>query len=100
MSHFDDAIWEGGKLLASRIASWDCESIEELEALLNDLRRFCEQNDKIVEDFVDLASLPTADIPDDVDTAYPVWAMDQQDNLLIGTDSFEIMTLDEYRKGA
>lgn len=71
----------------SKIIIWDKADINELRDLLN----------KIDREEIDMSDLPTADIPEDVDTSFPVWAMDNAGNMLVGDSADQIMTLAEYR---
>lgn len=71
----------------AKIVLWDLEDITELRDLLNTINR----------DEIDMSDLPSADIPEDVDTSYPVWAMDKAGNMLVGDAADQVMTLAEYR---
>jgi hypothetical protein len=48
-------------------------------------------------DILDFEELPTAQIPPDIDTDYPVWAMDIYGFCLVGEDAAAIEHLDEIR---
>ena len=45
-----------------------------------------------------MADLPTAPIPDDINTLYPVWSIDLAGNALVGNGADEIMSLDEIHE--
>lgn len=45
-----------------------------------------------------MSALPSQDIPDDVDTSYPVWAMDKNGDMLVGDSADEIISLEEFRQ--
>lgn len=68
---------------------WEGEDIGELIELLQEAKKFDAK--------IDMASLPSAPIPHDIDTSYPVWAMDQSGNMLVGNDADHTMTIEEYR---
>ena len=71
------------------VDDWDGEDIGELIELLQEAKKF--------DANIDMASLPGAPIPDDIDTSYPVWAMDRSGNMLVGNDADQTMTIEEYR---
>ena len=84
------------------IHNWDCENIYELGALIRDAGNLLANSlaDNRLENLIDfayrLADLPTAGIPDDIDTSYPVWACDVQGRCLVGNLD-RVQTLDEIR---
>ncbi len=85
--------------LASAITSWDRENITDLLDLIKEFEGLRDEDgdEYRLEDYVDMASLPTAPIPDDIDTSYPVWAVDQNGMALVGTNADEVESLDEIR---
>lgn len=82
--------------IANEIKQWDRQSVARLRGLIAELNGAISGDDHI-ERHIDMTDLPTADIPDDVDTSYPVWAMDVDGNMLTGECADEIMTIAEYR---
>lgn len=78
---------------AAKINAWDRKSVYELRDMLRDLNSLTDDSDA----YIDMTSLPTAAIPDDVDTSYPVWAIDYSGHMLVGDAADDIMSLDDYR---
>lgn len=93
----DQAVDSGATLITNAIKAWDKQNVEELRDMIADLNEFCEANDLHTDSYLDMTSLPSAEIPADVDTGYPVWAMDLNGGLLVGDTGDETMTLEEYR---
>jgi len=50
-----------------------------------------------VQDYVRADALPSAPIPEGVDTAYPVWAIDKQGMALVGPGADEVESVEEVR---
>lgn len=86
------------KKAAGAVESWDTENVRDLIEALQELEEANSEVDEEDRVEVDLQSLPTAPIPEDVDTSWPVWAMDANQVLLVGETADEIMTLAEYRE--
>jgi hypothetical protein len=83
---------------AAAVNAWDKQDIDELADLLTAYQDACAEAEfDIQHGGVDMADLPSADMPDDVDTSYPVWAMDVHGGMLVGSDAQSTMTLVEYR---
>lgn len=85
--------------IVADIRAWDLSDIRVLRDLLNELDG-CRDEDGAEIDtqaYIDMTSLPSAEIPADIDTSYPVWAVDLDGNALVGDDANEIETLDEIR---
>ena len=91
----------GAVHIAAAIMAWDKKDADVLVEMLQALDQFCDDNDLELGFYVDLADLPSADIPTDVDTEYPIWAMDVNDKLVTGHSIYEFSTLPlaEYRAG-
>jgi hypothetical protein len=91
----------GALHIAAAITAWDKKDADALIDMLQSLEEFCDANDLMSVDYVDLADLPSAVIPTDVDIGYPIWAMDVDDNLITGHPIAELSTLPlaEYRAG-
>ena len=71
--------------------------IEKLIDELNEIERGLTEDQKI-DDVVDMTSLPSAPIPDDIDTSYPVWAMDSAGYCLVGATADEVAHVDIIQK--
>jgi hypothetical protein len=86
--------------IAARIKAWNKKDVSDLLAMLEDLREAVEDSgdshDRI-DNYVTMSALPSAPIPQDVDTSYPVWAMDADGDMLVGADAYDIMSLADYR---
>jgi hypothetical protein len=89
----------GALHIAAAITAWDKKDADALIEMLQSLEEFCYANELDSDNYVDLAHLPSAAIPTDVDTGYPIWAMDVDDNLITGQSIAELSTLPlaEYR---
>lgn len=76
--------YETAAALAKRINAWDKESIYELRDMLREYLVLDGEG-------VDVTRLPSAEMPSELDTAYPVWAMDVKGRCLVGEglDSIE-----------
>lgn len=85
--------------IAADIRGWDLEDIRDLRDLLAELSEALEEED--IQDpravGINMTDLPTAEIPSDIDTSYPVWAVDMSGRALVGPGADEIETLDEIR---
>lgn len=90
----------GAQHIANAIETWDKIDADRLIEMLRSLESFCDANDLKSSDYVDWTSLPSAAIPDDVDTGYPIWAMDQSSRLVAGqcADDLWSLPLAEYRE--
>ena len=85
--------------IAADIRAWDKIDVTDLRALLDDLSA-CRDDDGAPIDtqgYIDMSDLPTADIPDDIDESYPIWAIDESGYVLCGDNADAVMTLDELR---
>lgn len=85
--------------IAAFIRDWDLEDVRHLRDMLAELSEALDaeggQDQRAVG--LDMSSLPTAEIPSDIDTSYPVWAVDLSGNALVGSDADEVETLDAIR---
>lgn len=79
--------------IAANIKAWNLQDVSELRDMLTALNGAT--ND--AQAYIDMSSLPTAEIPADVATDYPVWAIDQSGNMLVGDKAQDIMSIAEYR---
>lgn len=96
------ALQRSAEALAEKIRAWDTENVNDLLDMLTRLENTVARIDESgqpcdIDNYIDLTDLPTAPMPDDVDTSFPVWAMDKQGRMLVGDTADQIETLDEYR---
>lgn len=84
--------------IAAQIKSWNRQSIATLLGMLSELDAECTEHELDRQAYVNMSMLPSAPIPDDVDTSYPIWAIDEQGEMLIGAAADDTMTLAEYRE--
>ena len=89
---FDVAEWCAGE-----VSEWDGERIETLRYWLRALDRVCEYGGLEQQHFVDMSNLGGVTLPDDVDTSYPVWAMDAKGDMLVGDRADDIEHVDKFR---
>jgi hypothetical protein len=85
--------------LAAQIKAWDLHDVRQLRDLLV-LFEACrdEFGGHInVQRYVDFSNLPSALIPDDIDTGYPVWAMDVRGYALVGLGARDIEHVNKIR---
>ena len=85
------------RIIAREVRAWDTEDISELVGLLTKLDETTDRADRKAEDYVRMDSLPSAPIPEGVDTAYPVWAVDKQGQALVGPGADEVESVEEVR---
>jgi len=85
------------RIIAREVRAWDTEDISELVGLLTRLDEITDRGDQSAEDYVRMDSLPSAPIPEGVDTAYPVWAVDKQGQALVGPGADEVESVEEVR---
>lgn len=87
--------------IAAEIRGWDLDDIRNLRDLLSELSEALQEED--IQDpravGIDMAALPSAEIPADIDTGYPVWAVDLSGYALVGPGADEIESLDAIRAG-
>jgi len=85
------------RIIAREIRAWDTEDISELVELLTKLDEIVDRASWEVQDYVRADALPSAPIPEGVDTAYPVWAIDKQGMALVGEGADEVESIEEVR---
>ncbi len=87
------------RIIAREIRAWDTEDISRLVELLARLDEIVDRADGRVEvqDYVRMEALPSAPIPEGVDTAYPVWAVDKRGMALVGPGADEVESVEEVR---
>lgn len=85
------------RIIAREIRAWDTEDISRLVELLTRLDETADRAGRKAEDYVWMDSLPSAPIPEGVDTAYPVWAVDKHGMALVGPGADEIESIEVVR---
>ena len=85
------------RIIAREIRAWDTEDVSRLVELLAKLDETTDRADRKAEDYVRMDSLPSAPIPEGVDTAYPVWAVDKRGMALVGPGADEVESVEEVR---
>lgn len=85
------------RIIAREIRAWDTEDVARLVELLTRLDAIGDRADRKAEDYVRMDSLPSAPIPEGVDTAYPVWAVDKHGQALVGPGADEVESVEEVR---
>lgn len=96
------------ELAIDKVKGWDREYVEELREHLHrmgaEIKAAYEDgaiNDAAREYYLSLiviSDLPSEPIPEDVDTSYPVWAMDKHGYCLFGEDLQGVASLDKIRE--
>ena len=86
--------------IAERIRNWDAADVGDLLAMITDLKSCRDDLGYPIDPqgFVDMSDLPSAPIPDDIDTSYPVWAVDIAGRALVGEAADKIMSINEIRE--
>jgi hypothetical protein len=75
------------EMIAAEIKAWDCRDVRVLRDLLVEFRACRDENGDLLDLFtygVDIDDLPSAPIPEWVDTSYPVWVVDVDGYALVG----------------
>ena len=85
------------RIIAREIRAWDTEDVSRLVELLTKLGEIVDRGGWEVEYYVRMDSLPSAPIPEGVDTAYPVWAVDKHGMALVGPGADEVESVEEVR---
>jgi hypothetical protein len=83
--------------IAAEITAWDCRDVRVLRDLLAELRACRDENGDAIDPRaygVDTADLPSAPIPEWVDTSYPVWAVDVNGYALVGSGLDEVLHIE------
>jgi hypothetical protein len=85
--------------IAAEIAAWDLQDVRKLRDLIVELGACRDEFGGHInaQHYVDFSNLPSAPIPNDIDTGYPVWAMDVQGCALVGLGARDIEHIDEIR---
>ena len=85
------------RIIAREVRAWDTDDVSRLVELLTKLDETTDRADRKAEDYVRMDSLPSAPIPEGVDTAYPVWAVDKRGMALVGPGADEVESVEEVR---
>jgi hypothetical protein len=91
------------ELIAAEIKAWDCRDARELRDLFVEFRACRDENGDRLDlrtYGVNVADLPSAPIPEWVDTGYPVWAVDVNGYALVGDLLDTVEHVDELRADA
>jgi hypothetical protein len=91
------------EMIVAEIKAWDCRDVYDLRDLIAELRACRDDNGDEIDPRaygVDFADLPSAPIPEWVDTGYPVWAVDVNGYALVGGDLSGVEHLDSLRADA
>ena len=100
-----EALDEYGRWLGEQVRAWNpSESIEDLRDLLVEVHevlgavnQIAHQGDGEERYGIDMSDLPSIEIPEGVDTAYPVWAVDKRGMALVGPGADEVESVEEVR---
>ncbi|MFA5409730.1 MAG: hypothetical protein WC343_13245, partial [Bacilli bacterium] len=94
-----DVLDRAARIVAREVRSWDTEDVARLVELLTQLDEIGDRAARRAgaEDYVRMDALPSAPIPEGVDTAYPVWAVDKQGMALVGEGADEVESVEEVR---
>lgn len=82
------------------IRDWDGEYVEDLRYWLRTLDKVCEAGNLDPQGYVDMSNLGGWELPNDVETCFPVWAMDEKGDMLVGVGADDIENIDNYREAA
>jgi hypothetical protein len=85
------------RIIAREVRAWDAEDVSRLVELLTKLDDITDRADRRAEDYVRRDALPSAPIPEGVDTSYPVWAVDKHGQALVGEGADEVESIEEVR---
>jgi len=85
--------------IVQRIKSWNKVDVKQLRNLVTELYALRDEYGEPLDTqhYLDMSSLPSAEIPDDVDTSYPIWAMDEGGSCLVGDGADQIEHLFDIR---
>jgi hypothetical protein len=85
------------RIIAREVRAWDTEDVARLVELLTKLDETADRADRRADDYVRMDALPSAPIPEEVDTSYPVWAVDKRGQALVGEGADEVESIEEVR---
>lgn len=94
---FLEVVDRAAKIATAEVMKWDTVDVFrllEVLTVLNDIAGWAGRKGK---DYVPMTDLPSAPIPDDIDTFFPVWAVDRRGLALVGAGADEVMSLEEIR---
>lgn len=93
IDHTEEALDQYGRWLGEQVRAWDpaTDRVEDLRDLLAEVREVLGEINQIAhvgadeERYgIDMSDLPSIEIPEGVDTGYPVWAMSSAGGMLTG----------------
>lgn len=93
IDHTEEALDQYGRWLGEQVRAWDpaTDRVEDLRDLLAEVREVLGEINQIThvgadeERYgIDMSDLPSIEIPEGVDTGYPVWAMSSAGGMLAG----------------
>lgn len=88
---------DAAEFCSEELRFWDGKRIEDLRHLLRTLNRVCEAGNLDPQAYVDMCGLGGRALPNDVETSFPVWAMDAKGDMLVGAGADDIEHIDDYR---
>jgi hypothetical protein len=91
---------DAAECCSEEIACWDGGRVEHLRYWLRTLDKVCEVGGLDPQAYRDLSKLGGVPLPDDVETCFPVWAMDEKGDMLVGVGADDIENIDNYREAA
>ncbi len=87
MMWYDRIDRPGLSRLVNKIRGWDCNDVRDLLDWLRELEASLAKDPKLAAEYDEyrlfFMPLPSAPIPKEVDTTYPVWAMDRRGYCLV-----------------
>lgn len=96
-SEYLEILDRAARIVAREIRAWDTEDVARLVELLTLLDDITDRADRRADDYVRMDSLPSAPIPEGIDTGYPVWAVDTRGMALVGPGADEVESVEEVR---
>jgi hypothetical protein len=87
--------------IAAEIKGWDLRDVRDLRDLFVELRACRDEHGDEIDPAaygVDTTDLPSAPIPEWVDTGYPVWAVDVNGMALVGGALDQVESLDQIAR--
>lgn len=96
-SEYLEILDRAARIVAREIRAWDTEDVARLVELLALLDDITDRADRRADDYVRMDSVPSAPIPEGIDTGYPVWAIDKRGMALVGPGADEVESVEEVR---
>ena len=88
---------DAAECCSEELKFWDGGRIEDLRYWLRTLDKVCEAGNLDPQAYVDMSDLGGWELPNDVETCFPVWAMDEKGDMLVGVGADDIENIDNYR---